>query len=140
MQTTWITSPVKSLRNLTLVSCALFMASPAVAAGDPNGTWKFKAEAGGRSLESTLTLRWAGRQLTGSIENRAGKADITEASFTDDEVTFTVVRTLGKRLRKKTFTVHYAGKLEGDTIKGTIETADRDKQPVSIAWEAQRAK
>lgn len=131
---------IKSLRPLTLASCALFFASLALAAGDPNGTWKFTAEAGGRSLESTLILKWENDRLTGSMDNRAGKVDITAARFTGDQVTFTVVREIGKRLRKKTFTIKYAGQLEGDTIKGTIQTTGRDQQPVSMAWEAQRAK
>ena len=70
----------------------------------------------------------------------ADATEISDAKFADDQVSFTVVRTFGKRLRKKTFTVHYAGKLEGDTIKGTIETSGREKKPISLAWEALRVK
>ncbi len=131
---------IKSLRNLVLAISTLYLSSYAVAAGDPTGSWKFSAAAGERTLESTLTLNWKDGKLTGTINNQAGKVDITEARFVDDQVSFTVVREIGKRLRKKTFKVDYAGKLEGDVIKGTLETTGRDKQPVSLPWEAQRVK
>lgn len=128
---------IRSVAAALAVAC--FTALP-VFAGDPSGLWKFKAEAQGRSVESTLNLQWQNNRLSGTIDNRAGKAEIKDAKFADEQVSFTVERSFGKRLRKKTFTVHYVGKLEGDTIKGTIETTDRDKQPVSIPWEAHRAK
>lgn len=131
---------IKSIRSLTLTAFVLCLVSSAFAAGDPSGAWKFSAEAGGRSLESTLSLKWENEKLTGSIENKAGKVDIADARFVSDQVSFTVVREFGKRLRKKNFTIKYAGKLEGDMIKGTIETTGRDKQPVSMTWEAQRVK
>lgn len=131
---------MKSLRILLLALAATAGSALTAFAGDPNGVWKFKAEAQGRSVESTLTLAWQNNKLTGTIDNRAGKTEIKDAKFANDQVTFTVERTFGKRLRKRTFEVHYSGKLEGDTIKGTIETHGRDDQPISVAWEAQRAK
>lgn len=85
-------------------------------------------------------LRWDGSRLSGSIDNRAGKAEIRDASFVNDEVAFTVKREFGRFLRKRTITVHYRGKLEGDVIKGTIESAGRNDQPISVAWEARRVK
>ena len=122
-----------------LAAATVLATSLSALAGDPNGLWKFNAESGSRAIESTLSLRWQNDQLSGTIDNRAGKAEIKNARFANEQVTFSVERTIGKRLRKKTFVVHYSGKLEGDTIKGTIETIGRDKQPVSVPWEAQRA-
>lgn len=110
-------------------------------AGDPNGTWKFHAEGPkGRGADSTLTLKWDNNQLTGNVDNRAGKAAISDGKFADDQISFTVVREIGRRLRKQTFTIKYNGKLEGDVIKGTIETTARGEKAVSIPWEAQRVK
>lgn len=132
---------MKSLRLATFALFTFVATALTAVAGDPSGTWKFKAEGpGGRSTESTLTLKWANNQLSGSIDNRAGKADIKDATFANDQISFTVIREFGRRLRKKTFTTHYSGKLEGDTIKGTIATTGREKEPISIAWDAQRAK
>ena len=128
------------LRFLLTALLAL-VAAASVHAGDPTGTWKFKISgAGERSAESTLVLAWAGGRLSGTIKNRLGPAEIGAASFANDEVKFTVKREIGRRLRKKTVVVHYQGKLEGDTIKGTIETTGREDQPVSVPWEATRAK
>jgi hypothetical protein len=131
---------MKSFRSLTIAIVAIFVTALNAFAGDPTGTWTFKTEGKERSLESTLTLQWENNQLTGTMDNRAGKAEIRNAKFVDDQLSFTVERTIGKRLRKKTFIVNYAGKLEGDTIRGTIQTNGRDKQPVSLPWEAQRIK
>jgi hypothetical protein len=131
---------MKSFRSLTVAIVAIFVTALNAFAGDPTGTWTFKTEGKERSLESTLTLHWENNQLTGTMDNRAGKAEIRNAKFVDDQLSFTVERTIGKRLRKKTFIVNYAGKLEGDTIRGTIQTTGRDKQPVSLPWEAQRVK
>jgi hypothetical protein len=132
---------MKSLRLPALALFAFAATALTAFAGDPNGTWKVKAEAAnGRSLESTLTLTWADNQLSGTIDNRAGKADIKDATFANDEIKFTVVRKFGRGFRKKTFTTHYTGKLEGDAITGTLETTGRDQQPVSIPWQAERQK
>lgn len=132
---------MKTLRTSAL-TCFAFLATALTAfAGDPNGTWKFTAEGpNGRATESTLTLKWENNQLSGTIDNRAGKAEIKNATFQNDQVSFTVHREFGRRLRKVKLDVRYAGQLEGDTIKGTIETTGRDKQPVSLPWEAQRVK
>lgn len=132
---------MKSILTSTLAMVTFALASLPAFAGDPNGIWKFKAKGpNGRAAESTLTLNWGNHQLSGTLDNRAGKLNISDAKFSNDEVTFTVVREFGRRLRKKEFTVHYTGKLDGDTIKGLFETTGRDKQPVSVPWEAQRAK
>jgi hypothetical protein len=130
---------MKSKRLLTAL--VLFCSAVAAYAGDPNGTWKFGAEGpNGRSIEATLTLKWQDNRLSGTIDNRAGKVNITQATFADDQVSFTVVRELGRGFRKQKITLHYSGKLEGDTIKGTIQTMGRAQNPISVPWEAQRAK
>jgi hypothetical protein len=85
-------------------------------------------------------LKWHDNQLSGTIDNRAGKVAITNTTFADDRVAFTVEREIGRRFRKQKITVNYSGKLEGDTIKGTIETTGREKKPVSLPWEATRMK
>jgi hypothetical protein len=129
------------IRALTVAIAAIFALTLTAFANDPTGTWKFKAEiADGRSVESTVTLKWENNQLSGTVENRLGRTSISDGRFVDDQVTFTVVRKIGRRLRKKKFTINYAGRLEGDAIKGTIQTIGRDKNPVSLAWDAQRVK
>ena len=121
-----------SLRLLTLFAglCSL-----TAFAGDPTGTWKFKAEGpNGRSVDSTLALQWDGNRLSGSIDNRAGKVAISAATFADDQVAFQVDR----KIRRRKLTVTYAGKLEGDRITGSIQTTRREEKLVSVPWDAHR--
>lgn len=129
---------MKSIRVFSLALLATVFTSLAVfAAGDPNGTWKFKAEGpNGRSVEATVALKWDNNQLSGTVDNRTGKVPIANAKFADDQVTFSVTR----KIRRRSFTTNYNGKLVGDTIKGTIQATGRDEQPVTIPWEAQRVK
>ena len=132
---------MKSIRRFTVAILVLFVASLPAFAGDPNGIWKFEVKGpNGGSVESKLTLKWENNRLSGAVDNRAGKAEISEATFAEDQITFTVVRKIGRRLRKQTFTTKYAGKLQGDAIKGTIESTGRDQKLISLSWEAQRVK
>jgi hypothetical protein len=132
---------MNSIRTLAVAIFATLLTSVAAYAGDPTGTWKFGGEGpNGRSVDTTLTLKWHDNQLSGTIDNRAGKVAITNATFADDRVAFAVEREIGRRFRKQKITVNYSGKLEGDTIKGTIETIGREKKPLSLPWEATRGK
>ncbi len=113
----------------------------APAAGDPSGIWKISLQGpGGREFDSTLTLQWLNGLLTGTMENRAGKAAISDVSYAGDQLSFTVVRRIGRRLRHRTLATRYTGRLEGDTITGSLESTGRDGQPVSVPWQAQRGK
>ncbi len=104
---------------------------------DPSGVWTLKAEGpNGRAFESTLTLTWANNQLTGTIDNRAGKQSIEKAKFTGEQITFTVTR----RIRWRKLVVTYSGKLNGDSLDGTLETKGRGATPVAIPWHATRTK
>lgn len=119
---------------------ALLLSTATVFAGDPSGTWKTRIEGpDGRALESTLTLVWANGRLTGTVSNRAGPAEIAEATFENEKVSFTVHRKIKRGLfRKRTFATTYSGLLDGDVLRGTIQTTGRDQKPVSIPWEAHR--
>jgi hypothetical protein len=128
---------MKSIRLLAATALTLSLAALTSFAADPNGIWKFKAEGPkGRSVEATLVLKWENNQLSGSVENRLGKAEINEATFANDQITFTVAR----EFRGKKLTSHYSGKLSDNSINGTIETTGREEKPISIPWEAQRGK
>lgn len=133
--------PIRLFIRSSLRACVAVAAFTVVAltarAGDPTGSWKWTAEgSGGRKMETSMTLKLAGGALSGVVDNRLGEAEIRDAKFVDDHVSFTVVR----KIRRRQITVKYAGTLEGDAIKGTIETTGRDKKPVSVPWNAERVK
>lgn len=67
---------MKFLRSLRTALCALVITTLAAYAGDPTGTWKFgegREGPKGRSVESTLTLKLEGTQLTGSVDTARAK-------------------------------------------------------------------
>lgn len=127
---------MKPIRTISAAFFALGLATLSALAADPTGTWKFSVQRpNGQIAEATLTLKLENNQLTGTLENRAGKIDISNAVFANDEVSFSVVR----KFRRREFTVNYQGRIEGDTITGNIEAPRRGNGPVTIPWEAKRA-
>lgn len=103
---------------------------------DPTGTWKWSTTFNNNTVERTLKLKLDGDKLTGGIVGRDNKETaIDDGKFKDGEVSFshTTERNGQKRTSK------YKGKVDGDSIKGTIET-ERDGKTQSRDWEAKREK
>ncbi len=114
---------------------ALVLVNTASAA-DPTGTWKWSVSFGDQTREQTAKLKLEGDKLTGVIVGRNNQETaIADATFKDDTVSFTVTR---ERNGNK-FVSKYSGKLDGDTIKGKIES-ERDGQTRSVDWNAKREK
>ena len=113
------------------------LVTPAMAAENPTGTWKWTASRGGQDREQTLTLKLEGDKLTGSMPGRgdAAATEISDASFKDNKVSFSVTREVNGQKR----TTKYNGTLSGDTITGKTER-DRDGQTMSTDWVAKRQK
>src|SRR5688572_30366170 len=105
-------------------------------AADPTGTWKWSTTFNNQTREQTLKLKLDGDKLTGAMVGRNNQETAIEnASFKDDTVSFTVTRERGDQKFKS----KYTGKVEGDSIKGKVET-DRDGKTNSRDWEAKRDK
>ena len=103
---------------------------------DVSGTWKWSLQrqnGGGR--EVTCTLRQDGEKLTGTISGTGASGEIQEGKFKDGEVSFKIVRNRGGT----DVVTLYRGKLDGDTLKGKVETEQRG-QRIPRDWEAQRVK
>lgn len=99
------------------------------------GTWKWNyTRQNGETVEMTLTLKQEGDKLTGKIKPGQGdETEIKDGAVKDGEVTFNVERERNGNV----FTIHYKGKLDGDTIKGKSEReVNGEKQ--SRDWEAKR--
>jgi hypothetical protein len=106
-------------------------------AEDPTGTWKFTAMIGKKTLDATLNLKLEGDKLTGTIRGGQGnrEAAISDGTFKDDKVSFSVTREQkGEKLTQK-----YTGTVSGDMIKGTIDS-ERSGKSRSTIWEAKRQK
>ena len=113
------------------------LVSPARAAYDPTGTWKWTVKFGDNTFEASLKLKLEGAKLTGAVGGGQNNQEtpITDASFKDGKVKFTVVR---ERDGQK-FTIKYDGMLSGDTITGKSER-ERDGKATSTDWVAKRQK
>jgi hypothetical protein len=117
-------------------------AAPAVAQApgpDPTGTWKWTVTppGAGMTFEVSCRMAYADGKLTGTYMSRNGEAPITEASFKDGALSFSVVR----ERDGTSFTVRYKGILSGDTITGTLDLpAFGGGDGVTVPWKATRAR
>jgi hypothetical protein len=125
---------MKTLRFICLFF-AVGVAAAALAA-DPTGTWKWTTRSPNGEIETTLKLESKDGKLAGAYSNQFGDTAISNASLQDDVIAFDVVRNLGGNK----YVVKYHGKLEGDTIKGTIEAPGPDGgEALKFDWNATRA-
>ena len=128
---------MKSFRMITAAFAAVCLTSVLAFAGDPTGTWKWTVPGrDGQPREVTLKLELKDGQLTGNMSGFRGETPLSDASFKDDQIAFSVVREFnGNKLETK-----YQGKLDGDTLKGSSEGPGRDGQVTKQEWTAPRAK
>jgi hypothetical protein len=128
---------IKSLRSLAMALGAVCFLTVAAFAGDPTGTWNWTAPGrnggAGRPAKATLTLKDGA--LTGAVSGRQGETPIADATFKDDMIAFSVTR----EFNGNSITTKYTGKLDGDTIKGSMELpAMGDNPSRKIDWSATR--
>lgn len=125
---------------VTLVLAALVGNVQADDKANPNGTWKWTPAAGGGGggkggapREMSVKLKLEGDKLTGTMPGRNDQVtNIEEGTFKNGEVTFKITRERGGN---KVVTT-YKGKIEGDTLKGTIDRS----QGEPMKWEASAAR
>ncbi len=106
------------------------------------GTWTWTLPGRGSAAGGTLTLTLAYRdgRLTGSASNAGRLAGaepgLSDLVFENDRLAFSLVRNIqGFRIETK-----YSGRLDGDVIRGMVETPGRGGQMVRREWEARRVK
>jgi hypothetical protein len=127
---------MKRLVAVAVLLAFVSVVSPARAAEDPTGTWKWSTTFGDTTIESTLKVKLEGDKLTGTYVGRNNtESPISDGTFKDNVVKFNVVR----EFNGNKFTIKYSGTLSGDMIKGKSEF-DRDGQAQSRDWEAKRQK
>jgi hypothetical protein len=126
-----------ALAAFVLGSVGLAGATAAQGKADPTGTWKWEDTIKDQKRERTLKLKLEGTKLTGTMPGRKDgqETKIEDGKFENGEVSFTVTRERGDQK----FVTKYKGKLEGDTIKGTIESSFGGKDQ-KRDWEAKRVK
>ena len=102
---------------------------------DPTGTWKYKVKFGEKEFDATIKLELKDGKLTGALVGGKNETKIEEGTFKEGDIAFSVTRE-----RKGVKTVSkYSGKVDGDTIKGSITATANDKD-TKTDWEAKRVK
>lgn len=109
---------------------------------DPTGTWTWGAPGrnGNPGRTNTLTLKYSGGNLTGSLSTprrngNANTTDISNGKLTGDQISFT---TTSER-NGTTYTSTYTGTLTADTIKGKIAVTGGDNPRPPRNWTAKRS-
>jgi hypothetical protein len=128
---------IKSFRTLAVALGAACFLTVAAFAGDPTGSWSWSTPGrnGGPPRTAKLTLALKDGALTGSMAGRGGEVAIGDASFKDDAIAFSITR----EFNGNSMTTKYTGKLDGDTIKGSIELpAMGDNPSRKMDWSATR--
>jgi hypothetical protein len=126
---------MKILRPLLAAMFAASVLATAAFAADLSGTWKWTSVTATGPVEMTAVLLHKDGTLTGTVTGRQGPADIGDASVKNGQVAFSVTRGTAENQ----VVIKYAGKIEGDTITGTIERPGPKGVPASSEWKAKRA-
>lgn len=129
---------MKSLRLGFAALFAVCFMSVAAFAADPAGSWKWSIEFNGQPFESTARFEVKDGKVTGVISSgQMGELPISDGSFKDGVVAFNLVIDANGT----NFVVKYQGKLEGDTINGSINAPGfNGGEPMKFDWKAQRLK
>ncbi len=138
---------MNTLRTLLAAPVAAIVLTVSAQAAEvsPNGSWKWSqaGRGGGPAVERTLKLELKDGKLTGTLlgwqagEMQIPDTPISAASYKDGTLAFSVELAFGDNK----FVVKYAGKLDGDTIKGQVERPGfNGGEATKTDWVAKRAK
>jgi autotransporter translocation and assembly factor TamB len=128
---------MKTLRTLSAACLAASVLALAAYAADLTGDWKWTSQSASGAVQMTAKLVQKDGALTGTVTGRQGPAEIADASLKGGVVAFSVTRSSGG----KTMVIKYEGKIEGDTITGTIERpGPNGAAPTKTEWKASRGK
>jgi hypothetical protein len=115
-----------------LVLLAVVAVLPSAArAEDVSGPWDLTVETPQGTGTPSVVFKQSGESLTGTYRGRMGESAI-EGTLKGSDIRFTV----RLRFQEQDFTIAYAGKVEGDAMKGSVRFGDA----ASGTWTARRKK
>jgi hypothetical protein len=113
-----------------LILLAVFALS--ALAADVTGTWKATAEGPNGAMERTFVLKVDGDKLTGeTTSSMFGKSTIMDGKVDGDNLSFTITI----KYQDNEMKLNYKGKVKGDEILFTVESADGGQ---IIEWHAKK--
>ncbi len=125
----------KKVAKVAFVCALLLTAGWAARAADEfakvAGTWELSMKGREGTITQTLTIEQDASKIKGTLKGERGDSDF-EGTVTGNKISFTVKRDTPRG----EMTVEYAGTVDGDSIKGTMQggrfsrdwTAKRQKQ------------
>ena len=127
---------MKILRTLfaATLAAAFALSVSAAETATPTGNWTWTANTPQGPFEVTARFEFKGGSLTGSVTVPGNEAPISAASFKEGAIAFTVIR----EMHGMQFEIRYSGKLEGDSITGTIDRPSPDGEREQVEWKAKR--
>jgi hypothetical protein len=142
--------PITITRVLaTVLMCLASSVCFGLLAGDPTatpadsatGTWVFTLRVEDLTIDSVAELKQAGQKITGTVIAGVAKkpSEITNGKISGHDIQFTVDRVE----ETGTFETKYTGKLEGDQIRGKVESGwllPDHPQRTTVNWVAKRVK
>lgn len=90
----------------------------AAAAASLSGNWDLIVVTPNGALPITADFKQDGETITGTTTSQLGKADLTEGKLAGAKISFTY----NVSYNGQTFPAKYAGTVEGDKMKGVVET------------------
>lgn len=120
------------LRKLALALLFVSLGSLTALAADLNGKWTANVETPRGTQTITFNFHADGDKLTGTITTPRGDSDIKDGKIDGDSLSFDQAVSFNGN----DFTIHYAGKADGDSIKFTRTMGDRP----AMEFTANRAK
>ncbi len=128
---------MKTLRTLlAAVLAAVSVVSAFAAETTPAGSWKWTANGPQGPIEVTARLEFKDGKVTGVIAARDTETAIQPGTFKDGQIDFVVIR----EMHGMQFEVKYSGKLDGDTLTGTIDRPLPGGERQVVDWKATRAR
>jgi hypothetical protein len=124
---------------MILAAFAAVVVSVAAYAADasPTGNWKWTAQGRNGPQEATAKFELKDGKLAGTVTSPRGDTAISNATFKDGAIAFVTELTFGENK----IVIKYTGKLEGDTIKGSIERPGfNGGEATKTDWTATRVK
>lgn len=109
------------------VSWLLILCATVAAAADVTGDWRLSFPRNGQTYSSTLTLKMEGDKLSGTLSSPLGTAPISEGKVSGNDISFMVVR----KAQYDEIAVSYTGKIDGETMKLTMQYSGRPAVAVS---------
>ena|SRR6476469_9641552 len=113
---------------MRVIGILLLLLSASVAfAADVAGVWTLSyTNEEGQTRESALTLKAEGAKLAGTISSLRGQTPIADGTIAGNDISFLVIRKgNGDEIR-----IAFNGKVEGDSMKLTMQL--RDRTPIRV--------